>query len=106
MSDADLTQLLNTFNLIAFVVLVVLVFIRLGIRLAQYGRARRWPDVILRRDLAVFGSFTWAFALILTVRALDLADDVAGNPYWPIVTGWPVLAALAYSAWVEYVRIG
>lgn len=96
---------LNLIYLLAFVGLVIVSLGRMVRRVGWYLRARQSLDVILARDVALFGAFAFSFVMILAIRAFGLTEAVRDNPAWSSVTALPVIISLAYWTWVEYTQV-
>lgn len=96
---------LSLVTFVAFTMLAVMAFARMLYRLRLYHQLRRPPDVLLVRDVLLFGSFAVVFGMILAVRALSLGPLLVGNVGWVAATSLPVIGAMAYWVFVEYTII-
>lgn len=100
-AELDILDTISLIYFIAFVVLLGLGFARMFYRLGLYLFARKKVPLLLRRDLALFGTWSIVFALILLFRGLGI-QGLNRNPVWVIGSGAVALSGLVYWVYIEY----
>lgn len=97
-------DVLNVFNILSLVVFVALGFLaarKMEQRRRSFRKYKIPVPILLKRDIALFGSLGMYFGSILIVLVLGIIN-LGREPLWVIPRGLIVLGAMAYWVWVEY----
>lgn len=97
-----MVEILNAIILVLFTGGMLATTLAIGNRLIQYKRQGLKAPLLAKRDMFLAAGLAWPFFLILLVRALGAAEQVAGTLWWTLITGVPAVLGVLQFTFIEY----
>lgn len=104
--NPQLQETLNIIYFIAYVFLIMAIFLRIGFRYAMYRLLGLVPPYLIYRELVLFGTVGLVLGLLLFLRASGASPlELRSSFLWTNGSAIAVILGLGYYAYVEWFKV-